>query len=141
MKIKLLISFFVTLSLFAKDYPDRVKPRSFNIAEAPALALAKEMCSCLFVSEQPIEYCRSVTKESRILAKYKVNFEKKEVEAKVFTYKAYGSFNKEKPQFGCKISRAYKKNRYKREWHDLADYEYWQEYKREEQRRRLRRRR
>jgi hypothetical protein len=70
--------------------------------EAPSMGLAKEMCSCLFVGEQSIEFCKEVTKESRTLAKFKVNWDDKSVEARGLGKKAIGILN-ENPRFGCQI--------------------------------------
>ena len=70
--------------------------------EAPSMGLSKEMCSCLFVAEQSIDFCKEVTKESRTLAKFKVNWEEKSVEARGLGKKAVGRLNKD-PRFGCQI--------------------------------------
>lgn len=70
--------------------------------EAPSMGLAKEMCSCLFVGEQTMNFCREVTKESRTFAKYKVNWDEKSVEARGVGHKAIGKLN-ENPRFGCSI--------------------------------------
>lgn len=70
--------------------------------EAPSMGLAKEMCSCLFIAEQSMSFCREVTKESRTLAKYKVNWDDKSVEARGLGKKAVGRINQD-PRFGCQI--------------------------------------
>ncbi len=66
------------------------------------MGLAKEMCSCLFVAEQSISFCKEVTKESRTLAKFKVNWTDKTVEARGLGKKAVGILN-DNPRFGCQI--------------------------------------
>ncbi|MFT6069223.1 MAG: hypothetical protein ACJAT2_000300 [Bacteriovoracaceae bacterium] len=66
------------------------------------MGLAKEMCSCLFVAEQSIGFCKEVTKESRTLAKFKVNWDRKSVEARGLGKKAIGILN-DNPRFGCQI--------------------------------------
>ena len=70
--------------------------------EAPSMGLAKEMCSCLFVGEQTMNFCREVTKESRFFAKYKVNWDEKLVEARGVGHKSVSRLN-ENPRFGCSI--------------------------------------
>lgn len=75
---------------------------SCKYKEAPSMGLAKEMCSCLFVGEQSMEFCKEVTKESRTLAKFKVNWDEKSVEARGLGKKAIGILN-ENPRFGCQI--------------------------------------
>jgi len=42
---------------------------------------AKEMCSCLFVLEQPEEFCRSWTRQSPAVATYRVDRRGRRVEA------------------------------------------------------------
>lgn len=75
---------------------------SCKYTEAPSAGLAKEMCSCLFISGQTEEYCRFVTKESRILAKWEADYNRKEVTAKGanFTSKAVLDEN---PRYGCSL--------------------------------------
>ncbi len=120
--------------------PKIFKPRSYNFSESSAAALAKEMCSCLFVSLQPEKYCQMVTKESRLFSKYEIDIDNKEVHARGFGYKAKGVFNKEHPERGCRLAKILDYNSIDNEWHDLADLEYWQKYKRDRNRqRRLRR--
>lgn len=70
--------------------------------EAPSMGLAKEMCSCLFIAEQSMEFCKEVTKESRTLAKFKVNWDERSVEARGLGKKAIGILNAD-PRFGCQI--------------------------------------
>jgi len=75
---------------------------SCKYTEAPSAGLAKEMCSCLFISGQTEEYCRFVTKESRILAKWEADYNRKEVIASGanFTSKAVLDDN---PRYGCSL--------------------------------------
>jgi hypothetical protein len=75
---------------------------SCKYSEAPSMGLAKEMCSCLFVAEQSIAFCKEVTKESRTLAKFKVSWDDKSVEARGLGKKAIGILNSD-PRFGCQI--------------------------------------
>ncbi len=42
---------------------------------------AKEMCSCLFVLEQPEDFCRTWTRQSPAIATYRVDRQAKRVEA------------------------------------------------------------
>ena len=70
--------------------------------EAPSMGLAKEMCSCLFIAEQSLKFCEEVTKESRILAKFEVDFHNKTVVAKGVGHRAEGRLNQD-PRFGCQI--------------------------------------
>jgi uncharacterized protein YjiK len=70
--------------------------------EAPSAGLAKEMCSCLFVAEQTEDYCQLVTKESRILAKWEVDYTKQEVTAKGMNFVSKASLD-EDSRFGCSI--------------------------------------
>ncbi|MCO4794865.1 MAG: hypothetical protein KC493_14190 [Bacteriovoracaceae bacterium] len=70
--------------------------------EAPSMGLAKEMCSCLFVGEQTINFCKEVTKESRLLAKFKVDWKNKSVEARGTGHKSVAKLN-DNARFGCAI--------------------------------------
>jgi len=70
--------------------------------EAPSMSLAKEMCSCLFIANQSKEFCDEVTKESQIMANYKVDYENKTVIAKGLGKRAEGRLNIN-PRFGCQI--------------------------------------
>lgn len=70
--------------------------------EAPSMGLAKEMCSCLFVADQTVNFCKEVTKESRTLAKFKVNWSEKEVEARGAGHKTISRLN-DNPRLGCQI--------------------------------------
>ncbi len=72
-----------------------------------------------------------------MIAKYKINLKDMSVSSKGFGYKAVARFNSEKPHLGCKLTTAKDYNRLQREWHDIADYDYWKEY-REERRKRQR---
>lgn len=75
---------------------------SCKYTEAPSAGLAKEMCSCLFISGQTESYCRSVTKESRILAKFEADFNRKEVWARGANFRAMARLDKD-ARFGCSI--------------------------------------
>ena len=122
----------------SNNLPKFLQPRSFNFSESSATALAKEMCSCLFVSLRDDKYCRTVTKESRIFARYKVNTETKTVVARGLGYKSISQYKDD--VFGCHVAEILDYNSIKKEWHDLGDYEYWQDYKKERRKkRRLRR--
>lgn len=131
MKKIIIILSLLSVSILAKDDSIIVQPGKYNFSESAALALAKEMCSCLYVSEQSEKYCRTVTKESRIFARYKIKKSKKQVHTTWGGYRAQAHFNKEKPQFGCKLVKAERYDRLKRVWHDIADEKYWDAYLRE----------
>lgn len=66
------------------------------------MALAKEMCSCLFIAKQTQKFCDEVTKEGQIMAKYNVDHENKTVIAKGLGHRAEGRLNQD-PRFGCQI--------------------------------------
>ncbi len=70
--------------------------------ESPSAALAKEMCSCLFVSEQTVDYCKIVTKESRILAKWEAFPEEQKVIARGVNYTSMAKMD-EDPRYGCTL--------------------------------------
>ncbi|MDC1175128.1 hypothetical protein OAT67_07020 [Bacteriovoracaceae bacterium] len=116
-----------TLSSFAQEVTT-IQPREYNFSESAALSLAKEMCSCLFVSEQQESYCKKITKESRIFANYKIKSKKKQVHTTWGGYRSEAHFNTKKPQFGCKIVIAERFNRIDKVWHDIADEAYWDAY-------------
>lgn len=69
------------------------------------MGLAKEMCSCLFVSKMSEDYCRSITKEARIIANYDVNWYEKTVKADGNEYHALGVYNEERPRLGCLLQK------------------------------------
>lgn len=126
--MRLIISILIITNVFSSnDYPQIVKPRKYNLKESNSLALAKEMCSCLFVSKQDEKYCREVTKESRYLGKYEIDHKRKRVKAytihEKWKYRAFAEFNKEKPQFGCKLTKAQEYSKIFKAWHDLNDFE------------------
>lgn len=75
---------------------------SCKFAESPSAALAKEMCSCLFVAEQTESFCRMVTKESQILANWEADFDRKEVWAKGMNFRSMARRD-EDPRYGCQI--------------------------------------
>lgn len=75
---------------------------SCKFTESPSGALSKEMCSCIFVSNQDEDYCRSVTKEGRILAKYEIDYNRKEVWARGANFRAMSKLS-DKSRFGCNI--------------------------------------
>ncbi|GEM_PF-1643602 len=70
--------------------------------EAPSAGLAKEMCSCIFVSQQTEQYCRMVTKEARILSKFEVDYNRKEVSARGVNFRAMARMDKN-PRYGCSL--------------------------------------
>jgi hypothetical protein len=70
--------------------------------EAPSAGLAKEMCSCIFVSEQTEQYCRMVTKEARILSKFEVDYNRKEVSARGVNFRAMAKMDAN-PRYGCSL--------------------------------------
>lgn len=76
-----------------------------KITEAPSMALSKDMCSCLFVAEQTMKYCREITVYHRIFGKYKVNREAKTVFAKGLGKKALSKYQSDR--LGCTIVRSY----------------------------------
>jgi hypothetical protein len=72
--------------------------------EAPSMALAKDICSCLFVANQTDSYCKNLTRYQRMLAKFKVNREEKTVLAK-----GLGNYSKaiyQSDRLGCTISNS-----------------------------------
>ncbi len=75
---------------------------SCKYTEAPSAGLAKEMCSCLYVSEQSEAYCKMVTKESRILAKWEAIPEEKKVIAKGVNFTSIAQMD-EDARYGCTI--------------------------------------
>ena len=87
----LFLALFLCLSLTSCKY-----------TEAPSAGLAKEMCSCLFISGQTESYCRQVTKESHILAKFEADFNRKEVWARGANFRAMARLD-EDSRFGCSI--------------------------------------
>ncbi|MCR9203598.1 MAG: hypothetical protein NXH75_03405 [Halobacteriovoraceae bacterium] len=90
MKVTLLFVFAMTLMTSCK------------YTESPSAALSKEMCSCLFVAEQTEKYCRMVTKESRILANWEADFNRKEVTARGANFRAMSKLD-DNPRYGCQI--------------------------------------
>ena len=137
--MKAIIVFIITFSVLSfEGYPDFIKPRKYNLKESNSLALAKEMCSCLFVTEQEESYCRMVTKESRYLGKYEIDFEKKKVKAytinEKWNYRAFAEFDKENPHFGCKLVKAQQYSKPFKAWHDLNDIKNYETIKRLERR-------
>lgn len=75
---------------------------SCKYTEAPSAGLAKEMCSCLFISGQTEHYCSIVTKESQILAKYEADFNRHEVVAKGAGFYAMAKLD-DNARYGCSI--------------------------------------
>ncbi len=75
---------------------------SCKYTEAPSAGLAKEMCSCLFISGQTEQYCRMVTKESRILAKFEADYNRKEVIARGANFISVAKLG-DNPRYGCSI--------------------------------------
>lgn len=75
---------------------------SCKYTEAPSAGMAKEMCSCLFVSGQTENYCRMVTKESDILANFEADYNRKEVIAKGVGFMAMAKLD-DNPRYGCQI--------------------------------------
>lgn len=75
---------------------------SCKYTEAPVGGLSKEMCSCLFIAEQTEKYCKMVTKESRILAKWEADYNKKEVWAYGSNFRAMARLD-DNPRYGCQI--------------------------------------
>lgn len=75
---------------------------SCKYTESPSAALSKEMCSCLFVAEQTEKYCRLVTKESRILASWEADYNRKEVTARGANFRAMSRLDDD-PRYGCQI--------------------------------------
>ena len=61
---------------------------------------AKEFCSCLFVMEMPMAYCRAWTRASPQVAKVGVDFDRKVVEAiALIQWSARAHYDG--PRFGC----------------------------------------
>lgn len=61
---------------------------------------AKEVCSCLFVMEMPLEYCRAWTRASPEVARFTVDTDRKVVEATaLLEWGARAHFDAAK--FGC----------------------------------------
>lgn len=73
--------------------------------EAPSMAMAKEMCSCLFVSKMDEDYCRSITKEARFMAGYQIDWTQKKVSADGNDYEVLAVYNQSRPRLGCQISK------------------------------------
>ena len=124
--MKYLLIIFMSLKVFSFDhYPDPIKPRKYNLKESNSLALAKEMCSCLFVSNQSESYCKTVTEESLFLGDYKINSDEKYVKAwtisKEWKYRAFAYYDQKNPQFGCQLTKAQQYSRIFKGWHDLTD--------------------
>lgn len=134
----IVLMFIITNAYSANDYPEYVIPRKYNLKESNSLALAKEMCSCLFVSNQDEQYCREVTKESRYLGRYEVDAKRKRVKAytihEKWKYRAFAEFNRERPQFGCKLIKAQEYSKIFKGWHDLNDLKNHNKIKRLERR-------
>lgn len=63
---------------------------------------AKELCSCLFVMEMPLDYCQAWTRASPAVAKFTIDFELKRVESTALL--EWGNHAKfESGRFGCVI--------------------------------------
>lgn len=75
---------------------------SCKYTESPSASLAKEMCSCLYVSEQSVDYCKMVTKESRYFAKWEADDLAKEVVAKGVNHTSIARMD-EDSRFGCTL--------------------------------------
>lgn len=75
---------------------------SCKYTESPSAALAKEMCSCLYISEQTEDYCKMVTKESRILAKWEAFPEEQKVIAKGVNHTSVAKMD-EDSRYGCTL--------------------------------------
>lgn len=88
---KLLILLLMTSSFVSCKY-----------TESPSAALAKEMCSCVFISGQTEQYCRSVTKEARILAKFEVDWNRLEVVSRGSNFRSVARLD-DNPRYGCSI--------------------------------------
>lgn len=72
-----------------------------KLTESPSLALAKEMCSCLYVVKQSKRYCREVNRESRYLSGYKQYDKYKMVIAKGLGHFSRAEYINER--MGCRI--------------------------------------
>ena len=61
---------------------------------------AKELCSCVFVMEMPVEYCREWTRASPAVTKFKIDEQRKTVETTaLLEWGTRARFDSEK--FGC----------------------------------------
>ena len=76
-----------------------------QLKEAPSMALAKDMCSCVFVAEQTKKYCREMTRYQRLMAKFHVDKERQTVEARGLCNIAVAEYKGER--FGCTITKSY----------------------------------
>jgi hypothetical protein len=75
---------------------------SCKFTEAPSAGLAKEMCSCLFISGQTQNYCEIVTKESQILANFEADYNRKEVIAKGAGFVSMAKLD-DNARYGCSL--------------------------------------
>ena len=79
--------------------------------ESASLALSKEVCSCLYTVKQSASYCKSVTKESEILANYQAFPKDKLVIATGLDHLAAAAYQNDR--IGCQVLKS-KKIRKKR---------------------------
>jgi hypothetical protein len=78
----LLIASAVSLSECATNGPPRLYAN--NDLQLAAANAAKMVCSCVFVSEMPADYCQAWVKASPDVARYTVDSNLKTVEASAF---------------------------------------------------------
>ena len=73
-----------------------------NDLELATTYTAKELCSCLFVMQMPLDYCRAWTKASPDVAKFSIDLDHKTVETTaLLNWGARARFDS--AQFGCVI--------------------------------------
>lgn len=80
------------------------RPYANNDLQLVSAYAAREMCSCLFVQQMPLEYCRAWTKASPSVAQLSVDFEAKRVEAAALVQWAAAA-RWTGPRFGCVLER------------------------------------
>ena len=81
---------------------DSGKPRLYdnNDLQLATAYTAKEMCSCLFVMEMPLEYCRAFTRASPAVTKFTVDTGQRTVETTaLLDWGSKARFDSD--QFGC----------------------------------------
>lgn len=123
--MKYLILMLLSFNAMGFEFPERIKLRKYNLKEATAIGMAKEMCSCLFVANMSKEYCDRVTAETQIFGKYIVINKKdqKYVVSKGMGYRAFAYFDIQRPQYGCKVTNLQKRSRVFKGWYNISDQE------------------
>lgn len=92
---------FLTVLLAASCSPSS-GPRLYdnNDLQLATGYTAKELCSCLFVMEMPLDYCRNWTRASPAVTKFTIDEERKTVETTALLQ--WGTKARfDSAQFGC----------------------------------------